>query len=459
MSSLVLLSLLVPAQPGPNWPGFRGDGSNRTSQANLPLTWSPRENIAWRLSLPGYGQSSPVVWSGRAFLTSVEGKEKETCIVTGVDVGTGKLAWTKTFPASQKGKNNPSMSRAAPTPVVDADCVYTFFESGDLAAFGHDGTARWQRSLTGEYGEFKNHHGIGSSLAQTKRAVIVLADHGGKSYLLAVEKQSGKTLWKTDRKSGLSWTSPVVIVQGGKDVVMVSSNGTLTGYAAEDGSEAWTLGGLSGNLIPSPTVSGDLVVVGAGESGISFDLKAAAKSNCCVRLTSVDGKLGCEKLWEGKRVVLQHASPVVLGEQVYLVTKHGVLHCLDLKSGEELYSERLDSPCWATPVAAADRLYCFGKDGVTTVLAAGREYRPLSTNRLWEKDEHSQRQARSKSSPENQFPPLPSQGREAMEAMLRDAVGDVVYGVAVTPGGFLVRTGTELIRVGHATPPPGDARR
>lgn len=446
MSSFAVLLFLAASDPAPaNWPGFRGDGTNRSVTPDLPLTWSPKENVAWREPLPGYGQSSPVIWDKTVFLTAVDGREKERCIVLACDLSTGKRLWAKDFTASQKGKNNPSMSRAAPTPVVDGKHVYAFFESGDIAAFGHDGNTKWQRSLTTEFGAFKNHHGLGSSLAQTKNAVIVLVDHGGASYLLAADKATGKTLWKSDRKSGLSWTSPVVAVSGGRELVIVSSNGTLTGYDAKDGSEVCSLGGLTGNLIPSPAVEGDLVVVGAGESGLTFDLKAAAKSNCCVRLRTTDGRMTFEKLWEGKRAVLQHASPVVLDGHVYLLTKSGLLHCLDLKTGEERYSERIDSQCWATPVAAGGRLYYFGKDGVTTVVAAGAVFEKLATNRLWGRDELSARTERVKANPENQFPPLPTQGREQMEGMLRDAVGDVVYGVAVAPRTFLVRTGTELI--------------
>ncbi len=373
MSPTLLLSLVLAADPTATdtWPGFRGDGTGASAARDMPLTWSPKENVAWRAALPGYGQSAPVVWKGRVYVTAVEGKEKETGVVLALDAATGKEVWRREFVSSQKGKNNPSMSRAAPTPVADADGVYAFFESGELVALTHDGRVRWLRSLVRDFGVFKNHHGLGSSPAQTEKAVLVLVDHGGPSYLVAVDKATGKDVWKTDRKSGLSWASPVVARQGGREVVLVSSNGSLTAYDAGSGKELWLLDGLSGNLIPSPAVSGDLVVVGAGESGLTFDLKAAAKSNCCVRLTATGDKLGAERVWEGKGVVLHHASPVVFKGHVYLLTKGGVLHCRDLKSGAERYAERLAGPCWATPVAAGDHLFCFGKDGVTTVVKAG----------------------------------------------------------------------------------------
>jgi outer membrane protein assembly factor BamB len=295
----LLLALALRAGPPAvdTWPGFRGDGSSRTAARDLPLRWSPAEGIAWRTALPGYGQSAPVVWRGRVFLTAVQGRQKEKCLVVAVEGRTGNLLWRRELPASQPGANNPSMSRAAPTPVADADGVYAFFETGDLVALDHDGKVKWQRSLVKEHGAFRNHHGLASSLAQTNRAVIALVDRGGPSYLLAVEKRSGKTLWKAGRKGGLSWTSPVVVTHGGRALVLVSSAGSLTAYDAGTGKELWELGCLHGNLIPSPAAADGLVVVGAGESGLTSDRKAAARSNCCVRLTLDGGKAGSEVLW------------------------------------------------------------------------------------------------------------------------------------------------------------------
>jgi outer membrane protein assembly factor BamB len=126
------------------------------------------------------------------------------------------------------------------------------------------------------------------------------------------------------------------------------------------------------------------------------------------------------------------------------VTKAGVVHCLDLKTGAEHYAERLSGPCWATPVAAGDRVYFFGKDGVTDVLAAGPKVARLATNRLWSAAALRARNAAAVKRPDSQFPPLPSAGREQMEGMLRDAVGEVVYGVAAVDRTFFIRTGTDL---------------
>jgi outer membrane protein assembly factor BamB len=456
--SVLLLSVLLSADPttADTWPGFRGDGTSTTAAKNLPVTWSPTENVAWRTALPGYGQSSPVVWKDRAYVTAIDGAEKEKLIVAAIDVRSGAVAWAKEFAASQKGKNNPMMSRAGPTPVADGGGVYAFFESGDAIALTPGGDVRWRRSLVTDYGAFKNNHGVGSSPAQTASAVVILIDDQGPSYLVALDKATGRPAWKADRPSRSSWTSPVVGNFDGKPAVLVSSSGSLTAYDAETGKELAALDGLVGNNIPSATAAGGLVVVGAGENRMKPDLAASARSNCCVRLTKKDGKPAFEKVWDGTKAISHHASPLVHRGHVYFATKTGLVHCVDLTTGEERYAERLDNQCWATPVGAGEHVYFFGKDGVTTVLKAGPTFEKVAANRLWSADEFSKRKddARAKAAatlpkpPEGKGPgggpPLP---KDDLDATRYSAVGDVVYGVAAVDGTILVRTGTELVCV------------
>jgi len=460
--SFLLLALMLGADgDARQWPGFRGDGSSTSTAKNLPLTWSPTENLAWRTPLPGYGQSSPVVWGGRAFVTAVDGDQKEKLFVVAVDVKSGKVAWKKEFAAGQTGKNNPMMSRAAPTPVVDKDGVYAFFESGDVVALTHAGEVRWERSLSKDYGAFKNNHGVGSSPAQTDKAVVVLIDDLGPSYLVALDKATGKNLWKADRKSRSSWTSPVVTKIDGRPAVLVSSSGSLDAYDAANGKELATLDGLVGNNIPSPAVSGDLVVLGAGENRMKPDAAASAKSNCCVRLTVKGDKISFEPVWDGKKAICQHASPLVYQGHAYFVTKSGLVHCVDLKTGAERYAERLDNPCWATPVGAGDHIYFFGKDGVTTVIKTGPDFEKVAANRFWSAADFAKRRDEAKDKAAATLPP-PKEGKgpgggpplpkEELEAARYSAVGDVVYGVAVVDGTFLVRTGTELVCVRETKP-------
>ena len=451
----------VDADPQGNWPGFRGDGSSTSPTTRLPLAWSPDANIAWRTPLPGYGQSSPVAWGGHAYVTAIDGPNKEKLIVAAVETATGKLAWQKEFAAKRTGKNNPLMSRAAPTPVTDADGVYCLFESGDLVALTHGGAEVWRRSLCDDYGDFKNNHGLGSSLAQTGRALILQADHAGPSYLLALDKVTGKELWKAERPSKTSWASPVVTRVGGKPAVVVSGGGTLVAYDAHTGTEFANVGGLVGNAIPSPTAAGDLVLVGAGEERMKPDAAASTRSNCCLRLTPE----GFTPVWQAKgRLLSQHASPLIYRGHAYFVSKTGLVHCLDLKTGEERYAERLADPCWATPIGAGGDVYFFGKSGVTTVLKAGPDYDKLATNRLWSADDSARRLEIAKKDAEATLPKPPAgKGpgggpaipKAELDQMRTSAVGDVVYGVAATGDSFLIRTGTELFCIRNT---PGDRR-
>jgi outer membrane protein assembly factor BamB len=457
MNLLILSLLLCPDQkPSQTWPGFRGDGSSTSTAKSLPLKWSPTENLAWRTTLPGYGQSSPVVWGDRAFVTAVDGDQKEKLFVVAVDVKNGKVAWKQEFAAGQTGKNNPMMSRAAPTPVVDKDAIYAFFESGDVVALSHAGELKWERSLSKDYGAFKNNHGVGSSPTQTDKAVVILIDDLSPSYLVALDKANGKNLWKADRKIRSSWTSPVVANFDGKPTVLVSSSGSLDAYDAATGKEIASLNGLVGNNIPSPAVSGNLIVLGAGENRMKPDTFASAKSNCCVRLTVKGDKISFEPVWYGKKALCQHASPLIYKGHVYFVTKTGIVHCVDLNTGEERYAERLDNQCWATPVGAGDHVVFFGKDGVTTVIRAVPDFEKVAANRFWSAADFAKRRDEAKEKvaatlpkpPEAKGPgggpPLP---KEELEATRYSAVGDVVYGVAAVDGMFVVRTGTELICV------------
>ena len=455
----LILALLLGAPPSPaNWPGFRGDGSSTSAATGLPLTWSPGENVAWRTPLPGYGQSSPVVWGAHAYLTAIDGANKERLIVAAIDTAAGRLLWKKEFAAKRTGKNNPMMARAAPTPAADCDGVYCLFESGDLVALDHGGAVRWRRSLCDDHGDFQNPHGLGSSLAQTARALFVQADHAGPSYLLAIDKVTGADLWKVERPSKASWASPVVTAVAGKPAVVVSGGGTLVAYDAAHGAELATSGGLVGNTIPSPTAAGDLVLVGAGENRMKPDPAASARSNCCLRLTAT----GFAPVWQAKgRLLSQHASPLVYEGHAYFVSKDGLVHCLDLASGDERYAERLAEACWATPLGAGGRVYFFGKSGVTTVLKAGPDYEALASNRLWAAGDSARRREAATKAAEPSLPAPPSgkgpRGgpelpKAELDAMRASAVGDVVYGVAATGRALLIRTGTELICVREVPP-------
>ncbi|AMV29664.1 outer membrane biogenesis protein BamB [Gemmata sp. SH-PL17] len=431
---LALLGLAVAgtsATAADAWPSFRGTGDG-AAKGDYPTQWSPKDGVAWKADLPGYGQSSPVVWGGTVYLTAVEGDQREKGFVVALDAKTGKEKWRHTFEPTQKAKWGFTISRAAPTPCVDADGLYCFFEGGNLIALTHAGKVRWERSLSKEYGEFQGGHGVGSSPAQTADAIYILIDHRGPSYLLAVDKATGKNKWKTEREQKGAWTSPVIATRDGKQEVIASSAGTVIGYAADMGKELWKLDNVVGNTLPSASVVGDRVLFGGGASRSKDDPPAGAKGNGCLKLVAKDGKPGFETAWTAKVGISNYATPLGYEGVAYFVNQVGVVYAHDLKTGKELFSERIDGACWASPLGAGKYVYFFGKDGTTSVLKAGSEFDLVASNKLWE--------------------PKPKPKAAAGAPEKKDTPGEyldpIVYGVAAVDGAFFVRTGTQLFRVG-----------
>lgn len=150
-----------------DWPGFRGRGDSITAAADLPLRWSSTSNLAWRIDLPGTGQSSPIVWGDKVYLTSVAGARKEELVVQAIDAASGREQWRYTHRSSVPEEASETRSRSAPTPVAAAEGIYAFFESGDCFALDHQGKLRWHRVLTAEAGELASNHGLGGSLSQS----------------------------------------------------------------------------------------------------------------------------------------------------------------------------------------------------------------------------------------------------------------------------------------------------
>ena len=178
---------------GQDWNSFRNGGES-TIEGEVVTDWGPEKNLRWQRETDGYGQSAPVIREGHVVLTSVIGPMKEKCCVTCVSLDTGRTQWQSVFTAGQKAPSNYAHSRAAPTPVLDADGVVAFFESGDLIALDWEGKTKWQRNLVDEYGAIENGHGFGSSPTQSDSAIFLNVDHRGQSYLLCLEKADGERL-------------------------------------------------------------------------------------------------------------------------------------------------------------------------------------------------------------------------------------------------------------------------
>lgn len=407
----VLLALCCPgvstvAAADKSWPGFRGLGDSHADVANLPLTWSDDQNLVWSKELTGYGQSSPVVWNDLAFVTSVKGDNKESLVVTCLKVETGDVVWQREFPSSHVIKVTDYISRGAPTPLVDAKQVYAFFESGDLLALTHAGETAWSRSLTKDYGEIQGNHGLGSSPAQTEDFVIVLADHSGPSYLVALDKQTGKSAWKKDRPPRVSWSSPIVTSGPGGQEILISSNGGAQAFTAKEGELLWEVKELKGNTVASPSATPDAVVIGSSEPSNNVLIRRGGRGD--VTATHV--------AWRGKSVSSSFGSPLIHDGRAYFVSKASVAFAVDLQTGENLWQQRLPDSTWASPLAVGERIYFFCKDGTTLVIKSSNTFEKLAENKL--------------------------------------KTDDRVYGFAVANDGLLIRSGSRLKFVREAKPSP-----
>lgn len=364
-----------------NWTEFRNGGSSSVT-SQLPHEWTPKRGLAWQKELIGYGQSTPVIHQGQLFVSSVVGPSKDECCVMCFDLQSGAEQWNYQLKSATQAPSNYMQSRAAPTPTVDEQGVYAFFEGGDLVALTKDGKRRWHRNLATELGPFKNRHGLGSSPTQTDELVILNLEHDGPSVLVAFDKQNGKTKWKVDRPSGSSWTSPIVVDGQDTSLVVVSSAKAVTAYDATSGDQVWQLEGLEGNSVPSPTCHGKHLLIGARlpEFGSSSN---AANSNLCLQLSGTDHDV----LWRSKTVICDYASPVVAGNYAYFLNKVGVLTCVDVESGKQYYRKRIGIECWSTPLVSNDHVYFFGKNGETLVLKPGESFQKVALNNLWNVDD------------------------------------------------------------------------
>ena len=450
-----------------SWPGFRGDGTG-VAKANVPTQWSPTEGVAWQTSIPGYGQSSPVVWNNKVYVTSSEGPFQEDCQVHAFDLQSGNKLWTSHIEATTKVENYFRNSRAAPTCCVDQNAVYSFFASGDVTAMSHDGKKLWSLPLLKTYGNVDNERGVASSLAQTDDLLFVLIDHHGPSYLVAVEKQSGEVAWKTDRGERVpSWSSPVIAKSGDRNIVVTSSADTVDAYDAKTGESFWQLGGLQGNHIPSATIDGDEIFVGSTTMyGGATDEEATAGSNCCIKLTNVDGKAGYKVRWGAERANSYYSTPLAFAGYVYYVNKVGVLFCVDQETGKQVFAKRIGNPCWASAVGVTQPdgeqlVYFVLKNGFTVILKPGDQYNQVARNQLYDADAMMEasrlaaeqrkanavppEQAAPKTGPEKVFAGMPENQLHEMFSY-----GDpMVYGVAVAGDRLLVRTGQHLYCVGQ----------
>ena len=399
----------VTAEPkaSPHWPQFRGPAQGVSTEKGLPDEWSATQNVAWKTAIPGRGHSSPVVWGDRIFLTTavegeavpgakgvkhviegedfvhpqgVSGDRKQTLKVLSVDARDGKILWERTahegLPYDTRHQRG---SFASQTPVTDGKLVYTYFGSEGLVfAYDFAGNQKWKAALGGiaTLGV-----GVGTSPVLYKDVVIFQCDedNGDKSFITALDKKTGKEVWRVARKVQVSWATPILVQAAGRDELVTSGTEWVIAYAPATGKELWRAKGLESNAVPSPVAVGDVVVLSAG-----YPTKVAM----AIRAGGSGDVTGTPRvLWKHDKGTAYVPSPIAYEGLVYLISDKGILTCVDAKTGEIRYEGgRVPVPAsvMASPVAYEGKILISSMEGDTFVIKAGPVHEVLKTNTLGE---------------------------------------------------------------------------
>jgi outer membrane protein assembly factor BamB len=390
-TALCAISLPLGAQaPGDRfWPQWRGPHANGVSRsATPPLEWSETKNIRWKVELPGRGASTPVIWGDRLYVSTavpLDGpgpRAPHRFLVMAFNRKDGRIAWQQTAreEAPHEGTHQEFGTMASPSAVTDGQHVIAHFESRGVYAFDMNGKPVWQKDLGDK--SMRNEFGEGSSPALYKDKLFIVWDHQGESFIVALNKATGAELWRARRDEIDSWGTPLVVESGGKAQVITGAMRRVRAYDADTGAIVWETGGLTMNPIPSPVSSGGLVFLMSGFRGNS--LKAIRFADAKGDITGTSNVV-----WSLDRDTPYVPSPLLYDDILYfLKSNNGLLSAFEARTGKPLYqAQRIEAvpSVFASPVAAAGRVYILGQQGTTAVLKHGPSMEILATNALDDK--------------------------------------------------------------------------
>jgi len=378
---IVALSILGLAE---DWPQWRGPSLNGLStEKNLPVHWSTSENVAWKLAMPSKTASTPIIWGNYIFLNVADGDDLALWCV---DKAKGMLVWKKIVARGNYKINKQNMS--SPSPVTDGKNVYVMTGIGVLKGFDFSGNELWMREIQKDYGRFGLNWGYASSPLLYEDSLYVQVLHGMKthdpSYVLRLDKKTGKTVWRvirpTDavRESPDSYTTPTLLRYGNHVEIVVSGGDCVTGHDPGTGEELWRATGFNPDknpnyrIVASPVVYDDVVYVPTRVRPL-IAFRAGGRGDVSQS----------HKLWSfmnGPDV----PTPVTDGKYFYSVNDRGIIWCLDAKTGQEIWGgQRIKSATYSSsPVLADGKVYVTNEDGLTTVLKAGPKFEVLAENDL-----------------------------------------------------------------------------
>ena len=372
----VLLTVAIAAvsAQAQEWPEFRGPGGQgHSNERGVPLSWSEGRNIAWKTPVPGLGWSSPVVADGRVWLTTAVEQRGISLRVLAFDVATGReVVNVEAFNIpSYRREINPKNSWASPTPVIEKDRVYVHFGADGTAALNASGTILWKARF-----DYQSQHGAGGSPIVYGDLLIFSCDGSDVAFVVALDKHTGKVKWKTNRgfPADQAYTTPLVIRAANRDQLISVGAFRARSYDPATGKEIWRVRYDDGfSNVPRPVFAHGLVFIATG-----FQQPALL----AVRPDGTGDVTKTHIAWALTRGAPLTPSPLAVGDELYVVTDGGIATCLDAKTGGVVWQQRLGGTYSASPVFADGRIYFLAEQGVTTVIAPGREFRRLAANTL-----------------------------------------------------------------------------
>jgi outer membrane protein assembly factor BamB len=405
----VVLMVAGPVAHAQEWPAFRGpDGQGHSSERGLPADWSESKNVVWKAPVPGMGWSSPVVAGGRVWLTTAVDEGDIVLRVLAFDVEQGReVVNVELFRLKHAREINPKNSFASPTPVLEGDRVYVHFGADGTAALTTSGEVVWKTRLS-----YQSQHGAGGSPIVYGDLLIVSCDGHDAAYVVALDKRTGKARWKTNRRqpADQAYTTPLVIRVGDRDQVVSVGAYRAAAYDPMTGREIWRVSYGDGfSNVPRPVYGHGLVFIATGFQEPSL---------MAVRVDGTGDVTKTHVVWTLRRGAPLTPSPLLVGEELYVVTDGGIASCLDAMTGAIHWQMRLGDTFSASPVFVDGRIYFLGENGGAMAIAPGKQFRRLGHSRL---------------------------------------DGALLASMAVSGGSFFIRTDSHLYRIAELRPATGPA--
>ena len=379
---LSILLLYTGQADAADWPQFRGPGGQGHSEGtNLPLTWSESENVTWKVPIAGLGWSSPSIQGKQIWLTTAIDSGKSLHALA-FDRASGKtLHDIEVFRLEDPGPVHSKNSHASPTPLIEGDRVYVHFGAHGTACLTTDGSIVWStRELKHDH-----RHGPGGSPVIFEDLLILNCDGSDIQFVVALDKNTGKIRWKKkrehigeDRLSGksnvpMAYTTPLLIEINGRIELLSSGADSIVSYNPANGEEYWWFRYDGYSNVPRPVVGKGLVFISSGYDQPEF---------YAVRVDGSGDVTDSHLAWNMKKAAPLNPSPLLVGDELYLVSDNGIATCLDAVSGKQHWQERIGGNFSASPTLADGRIFLLDEDGTMTVIAPGTNYERLASNKL-----------------------------------------------------------------------------